>query len=168
MSTQPMIIEGRVWLFPEQNINTDLIMPQVVFRMPIEEQVKHVFAANRPGWAAMVKRGDIIIGGRNFGTGSSRPGALMFKRMGIAALAAESINGLFYRNSINYALPAIECRGICSLAKEGETVRIDFSAGTIANVASGEKLIGRPMPAFLQAIVQAGGVIPRLRAEGYL
>lgn len=163
-----MSIEGRVWLFPDDNLNTDLIMPQVVFSKPLEEQIKHVFAANRPGWVAMVRRGDLVIGGRNFGTGSSRPGALLLKRLGIAALAAESINGLFYRNSINYALPAIECRGVRALAKEGETIRIDFRTGSLENLSSGEKLAGRPMPEFLQAIVQAGGIIPRLRAEGYL
>ena len=63
-----MPIAGKVWTF-EDDINTDLIMPQVVFLLPLEEQVKHVFRANRPGWVDQVKEGDFIVAGRNFGTG---------------------------------------------------------------------------------------------------
>src|SRR5271169_6613279 len=100
---------GRVWIFTDDNINTDLMMPQSVFGKSLEEQMRNVFATYRPGWAGEVRPGDILVGGRNFGTGSSRPGALLLKRLGIAALVASSINGLFYRNCVNYALPAMEC-----------------------------------------------------------
>jgi 3-isopropylmalate/(R)-2-methylmalate dehydratase small subunit len=144
------------------------MMPQTVFGKSIDEQLRHVFATCRPGWVDQVKRGDILVGGRNFGTGSSRPGSLLLKRLGIAALVAETINGLFYRNCINYALPAIECAGIRDLVTEGDTIRVDVATGAIENLTRGERRVGSKMPEFLQAIVRAGGIMERLRSEGYL
>jgi 3-isopropylmalate/(R)-2-methylmalate dehydratase small subunit len=164
----PLVVTGRVWMFPEDNINTDLMMPQSVFAKPIEVQVRSVFATYRPGWVDEVQQGDIIVGGRNFGTGSSRPGSFLLKRLGIAALTAETINGLFYRNSVNYALPVIECAGVREFAQEGDSVRIDFAAGTLDNLTRNTSLRAAPMPEFLQAIVRAGGIRQRLKSEGFL
>jgi 3-isopropylmalate/(R)-2-methylmalate dehydratase small subunit len=165
--SQALVVEGRAWMFAEDNINTDLMMPQTVFAKPLEEQLRHVFATYRPGWLDLVKPGDILIGGRNFGTGSSRPGSLLLRRLGISALAAETINGLFYRNCVNYALPAIECAGVRSLVTEGDIVRVDATTGVVQNITKGRSLTGKKMPEFLQAIVRAGGIMERLRAEGY-
>jgi 3-isopropylmalate/(R)-2-methylmalate dehydratase small subunit len=167
MSAQSLIAEGRVWMFADDNINTDLMMPQTVFGKSVEEQLRHVFATYRPGWIDQVKSGDILIGGRNFGTGSSRPGSMLLKRLGIAALVAEKINGLFYRNCVNYALPAMECAGIRELVSEGDIVRVDVSSGVIENITRRTQRIGPKMPEFLQAIVRAGGIMERLRTEGY-
>lgn len=167
-NSDPLIAQGRVWMFAEDNINTDLMMPQSVFTKPLEEQLRHVFATYRPGWVDQVKTGDILVGGRNFGTGSSRPGSLLLKRLGIVALVAETINGLFYRNCVNYALPAVECPGVRDMVREGEVLRVDATSGQIENVTSGATLSGAKMPEFLQAIVRAGGIMERLRAEGYL
>ena len=163
-----MIVEGRAWLFAEPNINTDLIMPATAFRLPLEEQVKQVFAASRPGWAAEVREGDVIVGGRNFGTGSSRPGAALLRRLGVRALVAESVNDLFYRNCVNYALPALECRGVTEAVREGDVVRVDVAAGTVRNLRTGETLHGAPTPELLLEILDAGGLLPRLRAQGYV
>ncbi len=167
-SADPLIVTGRVWMFPEDNINTDLMMPQTVFAKPLEVQLRSVFATYRPGWVDQVKQGDIIVGGRNFGTGSSRPGSMLLKRLGIVALVAETINGLFYRNSVNYALPAIECAGVREFVTEGDTLRIDFATGRLDNVTKSNYRSVKPMPEFLQAIVRAGGIRERLKAEGYL
>jgi 3-isopropylmalate/(R)-2-methylmalate dehydratase small subunit len=166
--SESLIAEGRVWLFADDNINTDLMMPQSVFAKSLEEQMRNVFATYRPGWAEQVRPGDIMVCGRNFGTGSSRPGSLLLKRLGIAALVAESINGLFYRNCINYALPAMECPGIRDFLIEGETARVDVAEGIVENLTRHAKLPGSKMPEFLQAIVCAGGIMERLRSEGYL
>jgi 3-isopropylmalate/(R)-2-methylmalate dehydratase small subunit len=163
-----IVIEGRVWRFADDNINTDLMMPQTVFAKPLEVQLRHVFATYRPGWVDQVRAGDIIVGGRNFGTGSSRPGSMLLKRLGIAGLVAETVNGLFYRNCVNYALPAIECAGVREFASEGDTMRIDFGAGTLENLTRKITRRTAPMPEFLQAIVRAGGIRERLKAEGYL
>jgi 3-isopropylmalate/(R)-2-methylmalate dehydratase small subunit len=83
-------------------------------------------------------------------------------------MVAETINGLFYRNCVNYALPAVECPGVRDMVREGEVLRVDATSGQIENVTSGSKLSGVKMPEFLQAIVRAGGIMERLRAEGYL
>jgi 3-isopropylmalate/(R)-2-methylmalate dehydratase small subunit len=164
----PLMVKGRVWLFEEDNLNTDLMMPQVVFGKPIDEQVRHVFATYRPGWVDTVQAGDIMVCGRNFGTGSSRPASTLLKRMGIGAVVAETVNELFYRNSINCALPAMECAGICEFVREGDVVEVDVTNGSVNNVTQGKRLEGSKKPAFLQAIVRSGGIMERLRAEGYL
>ncbi|MGO9453240.1 MAG: 3-isopropylmalate dehydratase [Candidatus Binataceae bacterium] len=166
--TDSHVAEGRVWLFSDDNLNTDLMMPQSVFGKPIAEQLRKVFATYRPGWVDEVRAGDIIVGGRNFGTGSSRPGALLLKQLGIVALVAETINGLFYRNCINYALPALECEGVRELVREGDMLRVDFAMGIVENLTRGGKRSVPPMPEFLQAIVRAGGIRERLKAEGFL
>jgi len=88
------IIKGKVWKFGDE-INTDLMVPSHALALSDTEMVKHCFSANRPGWVDLVKKGDIIVGGKNFGIGSSRPGANVLKSLGIACLLAESINGLF-------------------------------------------------------------------------
>jgi 3-isopropylmalate/(R)-2-methylmalate dehydratase small subunit len=164
----PLVVQGRVWMFPDDNINTDLMMPQTVFAKPLEVQLRSVFATYRPGWVDEVRPGDIIVGGRNFGTGSSRPGSLLLKHLGIAALVAETINGLFYRNCINYALPALECAGVRDFVSEGDLLRIDFATGRVENLTQHIARIAPPMPEFLQAIVRAGGIRERLKAEGFL
>src|SRR5260370_10368517 len=105
-SSQSLIGEGRVWLFADDNINTDLMMPQTVFAKSIEEQLRHVFATYRPGWVEQVRPVDILVGGRNFGTGSSRPGSMLLKRLGIPEVVAQAITWLFYPNCTNYTLPA--------------------------------------------------------------
>jgi len=93
---------ARVWKFGD-NINTDLILPNVAFYLTPQEQLKYIFRANRPGWVDLVQPGDILIGGRNFGMGSSRPAARNLKNLGLACLVAEGVNGLFYRNCVNFA-----------------------------------------------------------------
>lgn len=168
MKSDPLIITGRTWVFKEANINTDLIMPQTAFTKPLEEQVKLIFSANRPGWVDWVKPGDVLVGGKNFGTGSSRPGPMLLKALGISALIAESINGLFYRNCINYALPAMECPGITSIIREGDVVRTNFNEGTLENLSTCEAMSGQKIPEFLLEIIQSGGVLEKLEREGYL
>ena len=166
--SDPLVIKGRAWLFGEDNLNTDLMMPQTVFGKSLDEQVRQVFATYRPGWVDEVRTGDVLVGGRNFGTGSSRPASLLLKRLGIAAVVAETLNGLFYRNSINYALPAMECPGIRDLVAEGDVLRLEVATGTVANLTRNGQCAGTKMPEFLQAIDRLGGIMERLRAEGYL
>lgn len=163
-----MVVRGRVWVFAEDNINTDLMMPQTVFAKPIEVQLRSVFATYRPGWVDQVRPGDLIVGGRNFGTGSSRPASLLLRRLGIAGVVAETLNGLFYRNCINYALPAMECPSVRDFVNEGEELQIAFADGSVKNLARNEARSVAPMPEFLQAIVRAGGIRERLKSEGYL
>ena len=162
-----MKFKARVWKFGD-NINTDLILPVQAFYLPAEEQPKYVFQANRPGWVKEVKPGDIIVGGKNFGMGSSRPAARSLKNLGLACLVAPSINGLFFRNCVNFAFPAMECPGVDAAFQEGETAEVDFDASVVRNVTRGVTLQGRPIPPKLMELVKAGGIYPLLEKEGLI
>ena len=158
----------KAWVFGD-NIDTDVIAPGRYMKYGIDEIARHCMEASDPSFAAAVKRGDIVVAGRNFGAGSSReqaPEAL--KHLGVAALIAESYAGLFYRNAINLGLPAL----VCAQAKRirpGDELRVDAEAGRIENRTTGETLAAEPIPAFLMQIVRDGGLLPhlekRLRAE---
>ena len=160
-----MKFKARVWKVGD-NINTDLILPNRAFYLTQEEQVSYVFSANRPGWAEQVQKGDILIGGKNFGMGSSRPAARSLKNLGLACLVAPYINGLFFRNAVNFAFPALECPGVDEAFDEGDIAEIDVIEARVRNVTKGIELIAKPLPAPLLAIVNAGGIYPLLEKEG--
>ncbi|MCC7105729.1 MAG: 3-isopropylmalate dehydratase [Chloroflexi bacterium] len=160
-------VEGRTWVFGD-NINTDLMWPGTAFRATDEERRKLVFSANRPGWSSEVRQGDLIVGGGNFGTGSSRPAPRLLRELGVAGLVAESIAGLFFRNSVNFALPVMECPGVTKLVEEGDALSVDFATGVVRNTRTGQELKGEPLPPFLLEIVDAGGVKARLIRDGFV
>jgi 3-isopropylmalate/(R)-2-methylmalate dehydratase small subunit len=160
-----MVFRGRVWVAGD-NINTDLILPITAYYLSIEEQPKFVFSANRPGWSDEVRKGDILIGGKNFGMGSSRPAARSLKNLGLSCLVADSINGLFYRNAVNFAFPALEAPGVSALFTEGETAEVSFEDFEVRNVDTGKSCPTAPMPWPLLAILNAGGIYPLLEKEG--
>ncbi len=156
---------GRVWVFGD-DINTDLIQPPAAVFRPAAEQPAMCMAPNRPGWAAEeVRAGDLVVAGRNFGTGSSRPAARVMKDLGIACLLAESINGLFFRNCVNYAFAALEVPGVVAAFDEGDEADVDFEAAVVVNRRTGARLQGKRWPQQLLAIHRAGGLLPLLEAE---
>jgi 3-isopropylmalate/(R)-2-methylmalate dehydratase small subunit len=118
-----MIFEGKTWKFGD-NMNTDLMMPgqDVIARPGITdaEAARHCMSAVRPGWAGKVNEGDIIVAGRNWGCGSSRPAARLFKALGIGVIAADSITRVFFRNAINVGLPVFICKGVSTIFEEGD------------------------------------------------
>lgn len=160
-----MKFEARVWKFGD-NINTDLILPIQAFYLTAQEQTRHVFSANRPGWVDEVRPGDILIGGRNFGLGSSRPAARSLRNLGLGCLVAQSINGLFFRNCINFAFPALECRGVFDAFDEGDVAEVDFDAATVKNVTRGAQHAAIALPLKLLDLLKAGGIYPLLEKEG--
>ncbi len=162
-----MILRGRVWKFGD-DINTDLIFPRDAFDLSPEDQVKFVFSANRPGWADLVEQGDLIVAGRNFGTGSSRPGALLLKRLGIAGLAADSINGLFFRSCISYGFPALECERVSEAFEEGDIAVIDLLEGKVVKERTNEVLPGSRLTPAMADTLLAGGIEELLRRQGFL
>jgi len=162
-----MVIRGKVWKF-EANINTDLILPVHSAYLPPEEQIRFIFGANRPGWVDEMSPGDIIVSESNFGMGSSRPAARNLKLLGVGALIAESINGLFYRNSINFGFPALECPGVTAAFSEGDVAEVSFDDFTVRNVTTGASLDAPPVPDALLRILRAGGVYPLLEQEGLI
>ena len=162
-----MEFEARVWKFPD-NINTDLIIPSGSIYLSAADQAKLCFSANRPGWVEQVQAGDILVAGRNFGMGSSRPAARSLKILGLGCVLAESINGLFFRNCINYAFPAMECPGITASFAEGDTARVNFSDGAVTNVTSGRVLAAKALPPKLLELLQAGGMYALLEQKGII
>jgi 3-isopropylmalate/(R)-2-methylmalate dehydratase small subunit len=159
------MISGRVWKFGE-NINTDLMMPGPALYLPKREQIRYVFQANRPGWIDMVKEGDIIIGGKNYGVGSSRPAALSLRNIGIGCLLAESINGLFFRNCVNFGLLALECQGIHAAFEEGQVAEVSTNDFTVRNAQTSVVLATTEVPQQLLDLMSGGGVFPLLEAQG--
>jgi 3-isopropylmalate/(R)-2-methylmalate dehydratase small subunit len=161
-------LRGRAWVFPEPNLDTDLMMPGTTFRLAYEEQVKLVFSANRPGWNELVQPGDIVVAGLNFGTGSARPAPALLRRLGVAAIVAESFSDLFFRNCVNYAMPALPCAGITAAVAEGDVVEVDLTSGKVRLPATGVELAGVAMPGMLIEIIEFGGLMSRLRKLGYI
>ena len=162
-----MSAAGRAWVFGDE-VNTDDMYPGFAMRMPMAEAATHMFNASRPGWPALVRPGDIVVGGRNFGLGSSRPVPVLFKELGIAGLVAEQFNSLFYRNCINYGLLALTVPDARELITEGDRVSLDTEAGRLVNETTGATAQAVPLPGFLREIVAAGGIVPQLEASGRL
>jgi 3-isopropylmalate/(R)-2-methylmalate dehydratase small subunit len=151
----------RAWVFGD-NIDTDVIVPGRYMKYPIEEIAKHCLEAVDASFAFSVKQGDFVIGGRNFGCGSSReqaPAAL--KHLGVAALIAESFAGLFYRNALNLGLPALVCADAKRIGA-GDEVEIDYREAKVLNRRTGEKLTFEPIPEHLMEMVRDGGLLPHL------
>jgi 3-isopropylmalate/(R)-2-methylmalate dehydratase small subunit len=161
------VFRSRVWCVGD-DINTDLILPNDMLNFPRPQRAQSVFRANRPGWAAQVRQGDILIGGRNFGMGSGRPSALAMKDLGLVCMAADSLNALFFRNCVNYALPALEIEGVRAAFEEGDEAEVDFDAATVTNLRTGRRLVGTPWPDMLLKSLRAGGLIERLEADGLI
>jgi 3-isopropylmalate/(R)-2-methylmalate dehydratase small subunit len=157
---------GRCWRFGD-NINTDLMWPAAAFRASPEERLRLVFSATRPDWHNQVRAGDVIVAGRNFGAGSGRPAPTSLLKLGVAAVVATTVNGLFLRNAVNSGLAVLECDVPEHSAPEGSTVTIDFFNGTVVT-EDGRTHRGAPIPKELWEIVAAGGILPRLRREGYI
>jgi 3-isopropylmalate/(R)-2-methylmalate dehydratase small subunit len=161
------MIFGRVWKFGD-DINTDLMLPGPLLTATEAEQARAVFAANRPGWVDQVRPGDVIIGGRNFGTGSSRPAARSLRNVGLACLVAESINGLFFRNAVSFGFLALECRGVHAAFEEGQTAEVSLADRAVRNRDTGAVLQVKPVPERLLSLMTSGGIYPLLEAEGLI
>ncbi len=154
--------DGRAWVFGD-NIDTDVLAPGQYMKSGIEELARHCLESVEPGFASSVRPGDVVVGRRNFGTGSSReqaPEAL--RHLGVAALVAESFSGLFYRNAINLGLPAVVCADAGRI-RPGDRLRVDPEAGRIDNLTTGETLACEPIPGHLMQMVRDGGLVPHLQ-----
>ena len=162
-------VTGRCWVFADANVNTDLLMPAESFHLPLDRQAAMTLERVRPGWSATVRPGDVLVAGRNFGTGSGRPAPRLLAHLGIAAVVADSISDLFYRNCINTGLPAMECAGVAAAAVEGQRVTVDVVRGRVVlDDDGGRELRGAGMPELLLEILSAGGLLARLEKEGYV
>lgn len=157
---------GRAWKLGD-NLDTDVLAPGKYMKFAIEEIATHCLESVVPEFAATVKPGDVVVGGRNFGVGSSReqaPQAL--KLLGVAAVIAESYAGLFYRNALNLGLAVVVSKDTARIA-DGDRVSVDPERGTITveNANGTQQLACEPVPAFLMEMVRAGGLVPHLERK---
>jgi 3-isopropylmalate/(R)-2-methylmalate dehydratase small subunit len=157
-------IDGKVWKFGD-HIDTDVIVPGKYLVHDLPEIAKHVLEGVRPGFAEQIRAGDIIVGGSNFGTGSSRELAPRgLQAAGASAIVARSFARIFFRNCINVGLPPVECAEV-DLIEEGQRVSIDLGAGKITVIDSGRELDAVALPDEIGAILNAGGMENYLAAK---
>jgi 3-isopropylmalate/(R)-2-methylmalate dehydratase small subunit len=167
------MIRGRIWILGD-DVDTDLIVPSRVLTEP--DQTK-LFAATLevliPEFSKHVQPGDIIVAGRNFGCGSSREEAVyVLKKLGIAAIIAESFARIFFRNMINLGLPPLSVPGlginitkkISSIGKQGDFITIDLSQGIIKSESTGLIANFVPFPPFLKKYLDYGGALAYIKS----
>lgn len=160
------VIEGRVWTLG-RDVDTDqIISGKYLTILDPNELKKHVFEIALPEFAANARAGDILVADENFGSGSSREHAPQaIRAIGVSAILADSFARIFFRNAINLGLPTIEARGVRALFSTGDRARIDLGAGTVLNVTSGASLGFPPLPPHLLSLLDAGGLVEKVRRE---
>ena len=157
---------GKAWTF-EENLNTDEIIPGR-YNITIDplELAKNVFCEIKPEYAPNVKPGDIIVGGQNFGCGSSREHApIAIKGSQAKCIIAPSFARIFFRNAINIGLPILECPAAVAEIVEGDEVDVNLASGKITNVTQSRTYQARPLPEFVIKIAEAGGIVNFLKTH---
>lgn len=149
------------------NIDTDVIIPARYLSTSVPaELAAHCMEDIDKSFVTRVKKGDIMVGGANFGCGSSREHApVAIKASGISCVIAKDFARIFYRNAINIGLPILECPDAAENIAEGDTVEIDFDSGVIKNLTDGKSYKAAAFPPFMQEIIAAGGLIAKLKGE---
>ena len=164
-----MQLEGKVWRYGD-NIDTDVIIPaRYLNTFDPKELAKHCMVDIDETFAQNVKAGDIMVGGKNVGCGSSREHApVAIKASGVPVVIAASFARIFYRNGINIGLPLLEIGDDVEKIKADDVLKIDTSTGTIEDVTTGDTFHAHPLPGFVQEIAQAGGLINYIKTKGDL
>ena len=154
------MIQGKVWRYGD-NIDTDVIIPaRYLNTFDPAELAKHCMVDIDETFAPNVKAGDIMVGGKNFGCGSSREHApVAIKASGIPVVIAASFARIFYRNGINIGLPLLEIGDAVEKISANDVLKVDTSTGTIENLTTGDTFKAQPLPPFVQGIADAGGLI---------
>lgn len=155
-----MKAQGKVFKYGD-NIDTDIIIPaRYLNTTDGNELATHCMEPIDPEFYNNVNQGDIIVGQKNFGCGSSREHApLAIKCAGVSCVIAKTFARIFYRNSINIGMPIIECAEAAERIEAGDEVEIDFDSGVITNKTKGESYQGQAFPPFMQKIISAGGLV---------
>ena len=155
-----MEAKGRVFKYGD-NIDTDVIIPARYLSTSDPQQLKKYCMQDiDEEFVLKVKTGDIMVGEKNFGCGSSREHApIAIKASGISCVIAESFARIFYRNSINIGLPIIESIEAAKGIDDGDEVQVDFETGKITNITKGESYKGQPYPEFIQRIIGKEGLV---------
>jgi len=160
------MIKGKVHKYGD-DVNTDVIIPaRHMNTADPKELAAHCMEDIDPDFIKRVQPGDIMVGGKNFGCGSSREHApVAIKYSGISCVVAASFARIFYRNSINIGLPILECPDAVAGTSTGDELEVNLAAGTIRNLTTGCEFRAKPFPPFMQDLIAAGGLINYARAR---
>ena len=156
----------RAWLFGD-DLDTDQMVPgrYAPFMVGQEKFHTYAFCDARPGFAKEMTPGDILIGGENFGCGSSREYAVLaLKKLGVGGIVAKNFGRIFFRNCINLGIPVLESADAVTRVRDGDDVALDLAAGVLHSPSGDVGL--RPVAPFAREILDAGGVVAYLRAHG--
>jgi 3-isopropylmalate dehydratase small subunit len=161
-----MNFKGKTWKFGN-DIDTDAIIPaRYLNTSDPKELAVHCMEDADPGFSKKVKIGDIIIGGKNFGCGSSREHApIAIKAVGVSCIIAKSYARIFYRNSFNTALPIFESATAPDEISEGDEVEVDADKGIIKNITKGKEYPVKPIPDFMKELINAGGLVNYVKEQ---
>ncbi len=161
-----MKLKGKVFKYGD-NVDTDVIIPARYLNSSDPENLAaHCMEDIDADFADEVQKGDIIVGGKNFGSGSSREHApLAIKYAGVSCVVAESFARIFYRNSINIGLPILESPEAVKATEAGDELEVDIDKGQVKNMRTGETYQAAPFPPFMQEIIKDGGLIEHVKKE---
>ena len=161
-----MKAHGKVHKYGD-NVDTDVIIPaRYLNTAEHSELAAHCMEDIDKDFVGKVKKGDIIVGGENFGCGSSREHApIAIKASGIDSVIAKTFARIFYRNSINIGLPILECPEASEKIEAGDEVSVDFDTGVITNETKGETYNALPFPEFIKDIMAKGGLLKSLNSK---
>ena len=159
-------IVGNCWKYSD-NIDTDVIIPaRYLNSFDPKELAAHCMEDIDTTFAGKVQQGDIMVGGKNFGCGSSREHApIAIQASGVPVVIAADFARIFYRNGINIGLPLLDIGEAVESIKAGDVVRVDTETGEITDVTTGEKFKAHPLPGFVQEIAKAGGLINYIKEK---
>jgi 3-isopropylmalate dehydratase small subunit len=159
-----MKVSGPVVKFGN-NVDTDVILPgKYLILIDPKDLAKHAMEGLDPTFPEKAKKGIIVVGGSNFGSGSSREQApLALKYSGVKCVIAESFARIFFRNAINIGLAVIECTGISKTVENGDELVVDFHKGEVYNASNGKTLQATKLPTFILEILSDGGLIENLQ-----
>jgi len=161
-----MKIRGKTWKLGD-DVDTDAIIPaRCLNTWDPDELAEHCLEAIDPEFINKVQPGDLIVAGKNFGCGSSREHApIAIKAAKVAAVIADSFARIFYRNAFNVGLPILESPEAAAGIEAGDEVEVDLDKGLIVNHSRGQTYRAEPTPPFMQALLEAGGLIPYVRQK---
>lgn len=157
---------GKVYKFGD-NVDTDVIIPaRYLNSSDPAELAQHCMEDIDKDFVKKVQTGDIIVADKNFGCGSSREHApIAIKAAGVSCVIAETFARIFYRNAINIGLPILECPEAAAGIQDGDEVEVDFDSGIITDKTTGQTYQAQPFPAFMQKIIDCGGLVPYINAK---
>jgi len=159
-------MKGKVWKYGD-DVNTDVILPgRYLSNYDTKFLASHAMEDIDKEFAPNVKQGDIVVGGRNFGCGSSREqAATCLTAAGVQAVVAKSFARIFYRNAINLGLPVIQAPELVDKLQKGDEMEFDMEKGAVRLARTGETVTFKPLPPFIMELLRDGGLIPHLKKQ---